>query len=76
MGDSRDTRKGEFWLKNYLNKKDIYKDNSDMQTVIINSFFGQCGGDNDAEWDEKIKFCQDHFGKFCQYAQNNWKHKK
>ncbi len=31
--------KTEYALKNYLNKHGIYKDNSDMQTIIINSFY-------------------------------------
>ena len=66
----------EYGLKNYLNKHGIYKDNDDMQTIIINSFFCQCGGDNDEDWNIKLKFCKANFGRFAMYAHNNWKHQK
>lgn len=63
----------EWRLKNYLHLNDIYKGNNDMQTIIINSFFVQYGGDNDAPWKEKLLVVNENFGKFAQYAQNNWK---
>ena len=67
--------KTEYALKNYLNKHDIYKDNLDMQTVIINSFYNdRIDNGNDDNWNVKLKYTNDHFGLFCQYAQNNWKH--
>jgi hypothetical protein len=66
----------EFALKNYLNKHNIYKGNDDMQTIIINSFYNESGGNNNDEWINKINHCQNHFGTFCQYAQNNWKSKQ
>jgi|GEM_PF-3090329 len=63
----------EWKLKNYLHINDIYKGNNDMQTIIINSFFNQYGGDNDAPWKEKLLVVNENFGRFAQYAQNNWK---
>lgn len=65
----------EWGIKNYLNKHNIYANNSDMQTIIINSFYNQRGGDNEAPWKEKILYTQEHFGLFAQYAQNQWKQK-
>jgi len=67
-------RKEEYAIKNYLNKHNIYKDNSDMQTIIINSFYNERTNNNDAKWIDKLKYTHSHFGLFCQYAQNNWKH--
>ena len=73
--------KTEFSIKNYLNKHGIYKDNSDMQTIIINSFYNELNAKqgrydvNDDEWGFKLNFTHNHFGLFCQYAQNNWKSK-
>ncbi len=64
----------EYGIKNYLNKHNIYKDDSDFQTVIINSFYNERGGDNDNSWKTKVKYVKEHFGKFCMYAHNNWKH--
>lgn len=61
-------------IRNYLIKHGIYADNSDMQTIIMNSYFNQMGGDNDTEWKDKIAYIGNHFGKFCQYAQG-WKSK-
>lgn len=66
---------GEYSIKNYLNKHDIYKDNSDMQDVIINSFYAERGQSNDDYWHDKITYISTHFGLFAQYAQNNWKQK-
>lgn len=63
----------EWRLKNYLHKNDIYRNNNDMQTIIINSFFNENGGSNEAQWAEKLKYADDNFGKFAMYAQNNWK---
>lgn len=63
----------EWTLKNYLDKHGIYKGNNDMQTVIINSFYAERGMDNDDEWKDKLKYVNDHFGLFAQYANNNWK---
>lgn len=69
----------EWSLKNYLNKHNIHKDNKDMQTVIINSFYNEHNAKkgefmvNDDEWPIKIRYVQSHFGLFAQYAQNNWK---
>ena len=65
--------KTEYALKNYLNKHSIYKDNSNMQTIIINSFYNSRVGNNDADWNDKLNYTNNHFGLFCQYAQNNWK---
>ena len=59
-------------IKNYLNKHNIYKDDSNMQTIIINSFYCE-NGNNEDEWPTKIKYVQEHFGKFAMYAHNNWK---
>lgn len=56
----------------YLN--DIYRDNNDMQTIIINSFVNECGLDNDADWAFKLAHCNENFGKFAAYAQS-WKQK-
>jgi len=64
--------KYEWLLKNYLHLNDIYKGNNDMQTIIINSFFVQYGGDNDTPWKEKVLVTHENFGKFAQYA-NTWK---
>lgn len=68
--------KSEWKLKNYLHINDIYKGNNDMQTIIINSFFVQYGGDNEAPWKEKLLVVNENFGRFAQYAQNHWKEKK
>lgn len=65
--------KTEYGLRNYLHVNGIYPDNNDMHTIIINSFYNHFGGNNDDEWVEKVKVVHAHFGKFCQYAQNNWK---
>lgn len=65
--------KVEWKLKNYLHVNQIYRDNNDMQTIIINSFYNQCGLNNDDGWKAKLKFADENFGKFAQYAQNNWK---
>jgi hypothetical protein len=65
----------EWKLKNYLHLNDIYKGNNDMQTIIINSFLNQYGGDNDAPWKEKLLVINENFGRFAQYAQNHWKTK-
>lgn len=46
-----------------------------MQTIIINSFFNQYGGDNNAPWKEKLLVCNENFGRFAQYA-NTWKQKQ
>lgn len=74
----RSTFSIEWGLKNYLNKHNIYRDDSDMQTIIINSFYNDYSfeGTNEDPWKEKILFTQEHFGKFAQYAQNNWKEKQ
>lgn len=72
----------EWRLINYLNKHGIYKDNLTMQEIIINSFYNQHNRDrgrsdvNDNEWKDKLKYVQNHFGLFAQYAHNNWKHKQ
>lgn len=66
--------KEEWRLKNYLHLNHIYRGNNDMQTIIINSFFVQYGGDNDAPWKEKVRAVNVNFGSFAQYAQQNWKH--
>jgi len=76
LNKNNSMKKDEFAIKNYLNKHNIYKDQSDMQTIIINSFYNQRGNDNDDEWEDKITYVQNHFGLFCQYAQNEWKQKK
>lgn len=65
--------KTEYRLRNYLHLNDIYPDNNDMHTIIINSFYNQYGGNNDDDWQHKVNVASTHFGKFCQYAQNNWK---
>ncbi len=68
--------KTEYALKNYLNKHGIYKDNSDMQTIIINSFYcerAKSNSPNKDDWNVKLNYVNNHFGLFCQYAQNNWK---
>lgn len=67
--------KQEWQLKNYLHLNNIYRGNNDMQTIIINSFFTQYGGDNNAPWKEKVLVVNENFGRFAQYAQNNWKQK-
>lgn len=67
--------KQEWRLKNYLHLNDIYKGNNDMQTIIINSFFVQHGGDNEISWKAKVFMVNENFGLFAQYAQNNWKEK-
>lgn len=64
--------KEEWKLKNYLHLNNIYKGNNDMQTIIINSFFNQHGGDNNAPWKEKLLVCNENFGRFAQYA-HTWK---
>lgn len=55
-----------------MHLNDIYRGNNGMQTIIINSFFNQRGGDNEMEWADKLAYCNEHFGKFAQYAQT-WK---
>lgn len=65
----------EWQLRNYLNKHDICKDDRVMQSIIINSFYGERGGDNENSWKEKVTYCSSHFGLFAQYANNNWKQK-
>ena len=62
----------EWKLKNYLHLNDIYKGNNDMHTIIINSFYNQYGGDNNAPWKEKLLVANENFGRFAQYAQT-WK---
>lgn len=64
----------EWKLKNYLHINDIYKGNNDMQTIIINSFYNQYGGNNNDDWKDKLFIVNDNFGLFAQYAQNQWKH--
>jgi len=65
----------EYGLKNYMNINDIYRNNFDMQTLIINSFYNQFElGDNDDDWKIKLSATNDRFGKFAQYA-NTWKQK-
>jgi hypothetical protein len=64
--------KTEWRLRNYLHLNDIYKGNNDMATIIINSFFNERGGDNNADWKDKVAYCDTHFGKFAQYA-HTWK---
>ena len=70
----------EWRIKNYLDKHEIYKDNSDMQTIIINSFYNEHNEKrgrtdvNDDEWKDKLIYVQKHFGLFTQYA-NTWKQK-
>lgn len=65
----------EYALMNYLNINNIYRGDIGMQRIIINSFFNQSGGNNNITWSAKLKVVHDKFGKFCQYAHNNWKHK-
>ena len=67
--------KTEFAVKNYLNKHNIIKGNSNFQTVIINSFYCEKLGKeaNEHDWKRKLLYVTNHFGLFCQYAQNNWK---
>lgn len=72
----RTTYSIEWGIKNYLNKHSIYKNNSVMQTVIINSFIADCKLSNDLPWDVKLQTIENNFGKFCMYAHNNWKHGK
>ena len=70
----------EWRLRNYLDKHNIYKENANMQTIIINSFYNEHNEkkrrifSNDDDWNKKLKYVQEHFGLFAQYAQNNWKH--
>lgn len=72
----------EWKLKNYLNKHEIYKGDSSMQTVIINSFYDQHNaekgrhGTNQDPWKKKLLYVDNHFGLFAQYAQNEWKEKE
>jgi len=50
-----------------------------MQTIIINSFYCErvkSKSSNDDDWSIKLNYVNNHFGLFCQYAQNNWKLKK
>jgi hypothetical protein len=69
----------EWAIKNYLNKNDIYKDDSDFQDIIINSFYNQHNEEegrldvNDNPWKDKLDYVHNHFELFCQYAQNNWR---
>lgn len=63
----------EYRLKNYLHLNNIKRGEDGMQTIIINSFWVNSGGDNDAEWRDKLEFANKHFGKFAMYSQNNWK---
>lgn len=65
----------EWALKNYLNKHEIYKDNEEMQNIIINSFVNERGASNDLDWVQKCIVAQKNFGLFCQYA-NSWKMKE
>ena len=71
----------EWRLRNYLDKHGIHKGNGDMQTIIINSFYNEHNEkkrrifSNDDDWNKKLKYVQEHFGLFAQYAQNNWKQK-
>ena len=68
--------KTEYALKNYLNKHGIHKDNSDMHTIIINSFYNErvnTKESNNDDWNKKLQYVNNNFGLFCQYAQNNWK---
>lgn len=71
----------EWRLRNYLTKHDIYKENDGMQTVIINSFYNEHNESNgridvnDNAWKDKLKYINEHFGLFAQYANNNWKQK-
>jgi hypothetical protein len=64
----------EWKLKNYLHLNEIYKGNNDMQSIIINSFFVQNGGDNEATWKYKLFVVNENFGRFAQYA-HTWKQK-
>ena len=67
----------EWGIRNYLSKNKI-SDIADTQTIIINSFYNSdqfFGLSNEDSWKDKILFTQQHFGKFAQYAQNNWKGK-
>lgn len=79
---AKSTQAVEWALRNYLNKHDIYKDNKDMQIVIINSFYNQHNHEkkrfdvNDNTWSIKVKYVNEHFGKFAMYAHNEWKNKK
>jgi hypothetical protein len=43
-------------LREYLDEQNVYKDNSDMQTIVINSFYNQCEEDNDDKREEKVAF--------------------
>lgn len=69
----------EWRLRNYLDKHEIHKGNGDMQTIIINSFYNEHNEKkgrrnvNDDEWKDKLKYVNEHFGLFAQYANNNWK---
>lgn len=69
----------EWRLRNYLDKHNICKEDDDMQTIIINSFYNEHNAKkgrtdvNDDEWKDKLKYVTEHFGMFAQYAQNNWK---
>jgi len=77
---SKSIQAQEWGIKNYLNLHNIYKDDSDMQTIIINSFYNEQlkanFNSNKDEWRYKIEYVQKHFGKFAMYAQNNWKKQK
>ena len=70
---------GEWRLRNYLDKHNIYKGDAGMQTIIINSFYNEHNKKkgrlnvNDDHWNKKLKYIGEHFGLFAQYAQNNWK---
>lgn len=68
--------KEEYGLKNYLHLNNIYRDNDDMQTIIINSFYCSGVGENDDDWKLKVNRVHGQFSKFCSYAQNNWKPKQ
>lgn len=71
----KNTYQTEWALKNYLTKHGIRPDDWESQTIIINSFYIERGGDNESDWKDKVLFTQEHFGLFAQYAQNNFKQK-
>ena len=41
-------------MRQYLSSVDVYPDDEDMQTIVINSFYAECERDNDDEWEDKI----------------------
>lgn len=64
--------KEEIELRNFLKEHDVYGDDSDMQEIILNSFYNQLGMNNDDSWKKKIKFISGNSGSFKKYALQYW----